>query len=168
MKPIADLDIQGIEIQTVITNKKVQYLNVESAFDIETTSCYVNDNQKFANMYSWMWGIKDNEHIYYGRTWDEVINLFDYLTELYELSEHRRLVVYVHNLSYEFQFMRKYFEWENVFAVGDRKPIKALTVGGIEFRDSYILSGFSLAKTAENLVNHTIEKLTGYAAGVGV
>lgn len=161
MKPIDSLNIQDIVIETITTNKQVQYLNIESAFDIETTSCYVNNNQKFATMYSWMWGIKNKDYIYYGRTWEEAINLFNHLTELYNLSEHRRLVVYIQNLSYEFQFMRKYFEWENVFAVGDRKPIKALTSGGIEFRDSYILSGFSLAKTADNLVNHTIEKLTG-------
>ena len=161
MKPIADLDIQDIEIDIVTTNKRIQYLNIESAFDIETTSCYVDDNQKFATMYGWIWGIKNKDHIYYGRTWDEVTDLFDYLTRLYGLGEYKRLVIYVHNLSYEFQFMRKHFEWESVFAVGDRKPIKALTTGGIEFRDSYILSGFSLEKTAENLVNHTIEKLTG-------
>src|SRR5699024_5153212 len=51
--------------------------------------------------------------------------------------------------------------WTEVFAISERKPIKALTNLGIEFRDSYILSGFSLAKTAENLSSHSIEKMTG-------
>jgi len=57
--------------------------------------------------------------------------------------------------------MRKYFQWDNVFAVDERKPIRALCSLGIEFRDSYILSGYSLAKLAENLVSHKIKKLYG-------
>ena len=58
--------------------------------------------------------------------------------------------------------MRKYFEWLEVFAVDERKPIKAVCSYGIEFRDSYILSGYSLEKTAENLQKHKLEKKVGY------
>ena len=57
--------------------------------------------------------------------------------------------------------MRKWFEWESVFAVKDRTPIKAMTKQGIEFRDSYILSGLPLKLVAENLTSHTIKKLVG-------
>lgn len=144
---------------TKITNKeKIKYINIESSFDIETTSTILN-GEKFAFMYEWTFGI-DN-FITYGRTWDEFINLLSKIQEKYNLNEQKILVVYVHNLSYEFQFMRKYIEWLNVFAVDDRKPIKALCEYGIEFRDSYILSGYSLSKTAENLSTHKIEKLIG-------
>lgn len=108
-----------------------------------------------------MFGIKYGEPVYYGRTWDEFINLCDLLQDTFNLSENKRLIVYVHNLGYEFQFMRKYFKWLDVFAVDERKPIKALTKQGIEFRDSYILSGYSLAKTAENLQKHNVKKMVG-------
>ena len=64
-------------------------------------------------------------------------------------------------MGYEFQFMRKYFTWLNVFAIDERKPIKALCDYGIEFRDSYILSGYSLANTAKNLAKHKVKKLVG-------
>jgi len=64
-------------------------------------------------------------------------------------------------LGYEFQFMRKYFKWVEVFSVGERKPIKAFCDYGIEFRCSYILSGFSLANTAKNLVKFKVKKLIG-------
>ena len=144
---------------TKTSNKeKIKYVNIESSFDIETTSTILN-GEKFAFMYEWTFGI--DEFITYGRTWDEFINLLSKIQEKYNLSEQKRLIVYVHNLSYEFQFMRKYIEWLNVFAVDDRKPIKALCEYGIEFRDSYILSGYSLSKTAENLSTHKIEKLMG-------
>lgn len=154
-------DLLSIDIKTIKTNKKIEYLNIESAFDIETTSIKLTDDTKSAFMYIWMFGIGYGQNVYYGRTWEEFTKLCETLQETYGLNEDKRLVVYVHNLGYEFQFMRKYFEWESVFAIGERKPIKALCSYGIEFRDSYILSGYNLEKTAENLVTHTVEKLVG-------
>lgn len=138
----------------------VQYINLAMSFDIETTSTIVS-NEKFAFMYEWTFGIDNHNHICYGRTWEQFIRLCHKLQEYFELNENRIAVIYVHNLGYEFQFMRKYFQWVSVFSVKDRTPIKALTNLGIEFRDSYILSGYSLAKTAENLTSHKIKKLVG-------
>lgn len=139
----------------------VYYYNIECGFDIETTSTETVNGQKFAFMYEWTFGIDNKNNICYGRTWEQFIELCEKLQQYFDLDENRRLIIYVHNLSYEFQFMRKYFEWVNVFAVDDRKPIKALCSYGIEFRDSYILSGYSLEKLAENLVSHKIKKLKG-------
>lgn len=152
--------LQLKDYNTIRTNKKIEYLNIESAFDIETSSIYVG-SEKSAFMYIWMFGIGYGEPVYYGRTWEEFQELTDTLTEKLQLSRDRRLVIYIHNLSYEFQFMRKYFDWLQVFAISERKPIKAVTTSGIEFRDSYILSGYSLAKTAENLQTHKIAKMVG-------
>ena len=155
----------NMELETVTAydskNKKtVKYYNVPCSFDIETTSTEVSSN-KFAFMYEWTFGIKSPQYICYGRTWDSFLKLCDKLIETYNLSLENRLIIYVHNLSYEFQFMRKFFKWDKVFAVDERKAIKAVTINGIEFRDSYILSGYSLAKLAENLVSHKIEKMVG-------
>ena len=169
MKQYQDFDLQelnSVEIDIVSkyeNNSKTvkRYFNVECAFDIETSSVMLENEQKFAFMYEWTFGIKDGNYICYGRTWEEFKQLCRDLQEYFLLDETHILVVYVHNLSYEFQFMRKYFEWLNVFAVDERKPIKALCSYGIEFRDSYILSGYSLAKLAENLVSHNIKKLVG-------
>ena len=153
-------DLLSINIPTIRTNKKIEYLNIESSFDIETSSVKIQ-NEKSAFMYIWMFGIGYGEPVYYGRTWKEFTELCKTLQQVYDLNENRRLVIYVHNLGYEFQFMRKYFEWLNVFSVGERKPLKALCDYGIEFRDSYILSGYSLAKTGENLQKHKIKKMVG-------
>lgn len=152
--------LDELEISEITTNKKVTYLNIESAFDIETTSI-VNGDKKAAFMYIWMFGIGYGKPVYFGRTWEEFITFTETLIKMLELHKDRRLIIYVHNLGYEFQFMRKYFTWENVFAIDERKPIKALTSDGIEFRDSYILSGYSLANTAKNLNHNKVEKLTG-------
>ena len=169
MKQYQDFDLEelndiNIDIVSKFDNysKTVKkYFNVESAFDIETSSVMLENEQKFAFMYEWTFGIKDKNFICYGRTWEEFKDLCRQLQEYFLLDSEHILVVYVHNLSYEFQFMRKYFKWLDVFAVDERKPVKALCSYGIEFRDSYILSGYSLEKLAENLVSHNIKKLVG-------
>lgn len=160
---IQDLDVKELEIlkdniKTVKNNKKLTYYNIECSFDIETNSTY-HKGEKVAFMYIWAFGIADLK--IYGRTWEEFQSLMELISEIFELEKDKRILCYIHNFSFEFQFMRKYFEWTEVFAISERKPIKALTNLGIEFRDSYILSGFSLAKTAENLSSHSIEKMTG-------
>lgn len=161
---LEDLNNINIDIVSKFDNysKTVKkYFNIESAFDIETSSVMLENEQKFAFMYEWTFGIKDKNFICYGRTWEEFKDLCRQLQEYFLLDSEHILVVYVHNLSYEFQFMRKYFNWLEVFAVDERKPVKALCSYGIEFRDSYILSGYSLEKLAENLVSHNIKKLVG-------
>lgn len=143
-------------------NSKKKYYNIPFAFDTETTSTKVQ-GEKFAFMYIWMFGYKynDKDYIYYGRTWDEFIELLNILQERYHLNENRCIICYVHNLAFDFQFMRKYLEWINVFSVREKYPIKALCDAGIEFRDSYILSAMSLKKTGENLQKYKVRKLSG-------
>ena len=136
------------EIPFIKNNKKIEYANVPSAFDIESTSFYYGD-KKCATMYVWQFGI--NGIITFGRTWDEFITLMDNLTTRLELSVKRRLIVYVHFLSFEFQFFRKWFEWESVFSIEERKPLYALTKTGIEFRCSYLLSGYGLDELGKQL-----------------
>src|SRR5690554_3133013 len=150
----------NVESRFIKTKKGIEYLNVESAFDIETTSIKSGE-EKYAFMYIWMIGIGLNNPVVYGRTWEELRYFLMEASEKLELNEERRLPIYVHNLGYEFQFMRKHFNWYDVFSVGERKPIKAPTYGGIEFRDSYILSGYSLENTAKNLTTYKVKKLVG-------
>ncbi|MFW3387866.1 UNVERIFIED_CONTAM: hypothetical protein RF648_17845, partial [Kocuria sp. CPCC 205274] len=162
MLPCADLQ-QSLDKLVFTTSKRkgVEYLNIPCGFDIETTSLTVG-GQKVAHMYIWMIGIGHNNGVYYGRTWEELKDVCDRLITHFDLHDGRRLVIYVHNLAYEFQFMRKHFDWsESPFSIDERKPIKAVTADGIEFRDSYMLSGMSLNMLAKNLVKHTVKKMVG-------
>lgn len=150
--PIKSVTKQGKE--------KIKYLDIEASFDIETTSLYIED-KKQCFMYIWQFGIKDENYIYYGRTWEDFLKFLDVLKKKLDISEKNILIIYVHNLAFEFSFMNKLFQWGKVFASDSRKPIFARTIDGIEFRDSYILSAMSLQKVAENLINHSIKKLIG-------
>lgn len=145
-------------------NTKVKYFNVPCSFDIETTSFRSTgkdgEEEKTAIMYEWTFGIYGLVII--GRTWNEFTTMLDTLSEALNLDEHKRLCCYVHNLAYEFQFMRKWFIWDKVFSVENRKPIYAVTSIGIEFRCSYLLSGYSLEKLGDELQEYKIRKLVGY------
>ncbi len=138
---------------------KIEYANCACSFDTETTSTKTN-NQKAAFTYFWQFALTDQFYCY-GRTWQDFRTLINYISSRLSLSPEHAIICYIHNLSFEFQFMRKWMEWESVFSVKDRTPIKAMTVQGIEFRDSYILSGLPLKLVAENLTSHTIKKLVG-------
>lgn len=143
------------------TKNKIEYYNAPFAFDIETTSFY-NSNQleeKCAIMYEWTLGL--NGVIVIGRTWEEFLDVCTYIVEWYELSVEKRIIIYVHNLAFEFQFMRKRFDWESVFSLEQRKPISALTTRGIEFRCSYLLSGYSLKNLSNQLTKYKVEKMVG-------
>lgn len=146
---------------------RIAYLNLACAFDIETTSFRLppnplkknDDGEKRGCMYAYVLGINGRCHI--GRTWDEFIDDLSVLKEYYGLGVSRRLVIYVHNLAFEFQFIRNLFSWGKVFATDDRKPIYAITNDGIEFRCSYLMSGQSLEMMANDLVDYRISKLVG-------
>ena len=132
-----------------IKKGKVKYANAPSVFDIESSSFYVGENKQCC-MYAWCFGI--NGRCIRGRTWDEFITIINRIVKIYNLSLEKRFIIYVHNLNFEFQWFKRYFEWEKVFSIDTRKPIYAITKNGIEFRCSYLLSGYSLKKLGENLV----------------
>lgn len=134
----------------------VKYLNIPISFDIETSSCYV-ENEKFATMYIWQFGI--NGVIILGRTWTQFIHLLDVLVDYYNLNLNRRILCYIHNLGYEFQFMREWITWQEVFSPKKRRPLIALTTSGIEFRCSLLLSNYALANI--KLSKYKVEKAVG-------
>lgn len=146
------------DISFTRTNKN-NYGELPLALDIETTSTkYQGDKCSF--MYIWQLGIT-KDLIIYGRTWGELITLLFNIKSFYGLNGEKTLIIYCHNLGYEFQFMRKYINFKNVFSVNERKPLKAVTDLGLEFRDSYILSGHSLENLAKNLKDKSTKKLVG-------
>lgn len=152
-------NLNDVESALIKSNKKIEYYDIPAAFDIETTSFYDDNGNKCAIMYEWTFAIYS--WVVTGRTWDEFMSFYDRVVKTFLLNENRRLIVYVHNLAFEFQFIRKRFAWRKVFALDERKPISALTLEGVEFRCSYKLSGYSLAKLGDQLVKYKIHKLVG-------
>lgn len=140
-------------------NNKFGYFNIPAAFDIETTS-FRSNGKAIGIMYLWALGI--NGYTIQGRTWPQFIYTLERVIETFEININKRLIIYVHNLAFEFQFLRKWLKWHKVFANEIRRPIYAITNEGIEFRCSYFLSNNSLENVGKNLIKYKINKLSGY------
>lgn len=179
--------IRGFNINAIDTKSKkgVVYYNIPCTFDIETTSCYKDidtgkiipantianlkekDGRNFESerykplAFMYIWQLDIDDHIIIGRTWDELTTTMNEVIKLFSLCNERRIIIYVRNLSFEFQFIRKHFIFQDVFATEERKPIYAVTNTGIEFRCSYFLSGCSLEQTGKNLVKYKASKMVG-------
>lgn len=123
--------------------------NIPCSFDIETSSYRNNEGKKIATSY--LWSLNINGSTLVGRTWDEFKATINYVAECMH-TDRNILVIYVHNLGYEFQWMRKWFEWKDVFAVKERRPVHATMDNGIEFKCSYLLSNYALAYIGNNLI----------------
>lgn len=137
-------------------DKVYETYELPAAFDIETSS-FRENGEKRAVMYLWQFDL--GGLCVYGRSWDEFGDWMCRIRDLGGVSKSRRMVIYVHNLAYEFQWIRNRFEWAEVFAREMRKPMRALTKDGFEFRCSYVLSGYALKTLAKNLHYYKIEKL---------
>ena len=105
-------------------------------------------------MYVWCLNINGTKII--GRDWYEY---FKTIKSIMKYNEQKTLVVYVHNLAYEFQFMRHWMQVHNVFSSTKRKPIYVQAAEpNIEYRCSYMLTGLSLEKWGEKI---GCDKLSG-------
>lgn len=141
-------------------------------FDIETTSiwnindhivsykdCYYekqyNNAKSKAFCYIWQFGIDDI--VYYGRYLSEFPK---FMQKVKKACNGLAPIVWVHNLSYEFQFIREYLEDIapiTVLARSERKPIK-FNWDIFEFRCTYMLTRKSLETWGNEL---GCEKMVG-------
>ena len=155
-------------------NKKVD--NNIYTFDIETTT-YIRlngkqydslsyedftDKQKeeaefYSIMYIWMFSINDT--VYYGRTWED---LKEFLYQV-NLKVPEKKILFIHNLSYEFQFLRGVFDFSDVFARTQRKVMKCkFSDYNFECHCTYFMTNLSLenlAKTYKLNVNKLVGNL---------
>lgn len=137
----------------------IRYYNYPFTFDIETTSFLTKSSQKMSCMY--IWAMTINGVSVYGRTWKQLQFFLEEIRIRLKLDYYNRIIIYIHNLAYEFQFMSHRFEFLEVFARKKRHPIKALLSPGFELKCSLFLSGLSLEKTAENLTSVRVKKKVG-------
>lgn len=133
--------------------KKSGFVNAGAAFDIETTS-YLSEKYKkaMATMWNWQFGLDDLTIT--GRTWEEFKEFIEALNA--HVPDGQILLVWIQNLSFEFQFIKGLFDWNidrngkyEIFAKTDRDIIYA-KYKKIEFRDSLALTGLPLRSYQKN------------------
>lgn len=156
----------------ITSTKKID--NTIYTFDIETTSYLIlndevisasdylklseEDREKAipgACMYIWQFSV--NDVVYYGRTWQELEQFLIRLEENCNLKK----FVFVHNLSFEFQFFSSVFKIKEVMSRKSRKVMSCkLADFNIEFRCSYYMSNVALMYLPD-LFNLPIKKMVG-------
>ena len=157
-----------------VKGSKKLYDTTIYTLDIETSSYIILDGEvlpaieyenlskkeqersiKQSCMYIWQFSI--NDEVYYGRTWDELI---EFLEKLNKVSKYRKYI-FIHNLAFEFQFLKNYIPISEVIARTKHKPMKAISKKyNIEFRCSYMMSNCALAKLPK-LFNLPVKKMVG-------
>ena len=151
-------EYKGHEVNILGQKKKID--NTIYTFDIETTSYLMIGNRiisardyqsltsdeqeactKQACMYVWQFSI--NEDVYYGRTWDE----FKLFLNRLEANDDTKKIVFVHNLSFEFQALWSVLRIKSVMSRKSRKLLSCqLEDYNIELRCTLMLSNLKLEK----------------------
>lgn len=164
----------NIETRRSYTKKKGEsihnYCNDIFSFDIEVTSAWIDENgniigyKKGKSSDYWnsleplalcyIWQFSFNDKVYYGR------ELRDFEKVLEDLPKDIEIVIWVHNLAYEFAFLNNFLKWKTVFAKTPHKPMKCIPLEypNIEFRCSYMLTRLSLDSWGKQIGYH---KATG-------
>lgn len=135
-------------------DNEIMYKDLYCAFDIETTNHFQLGH---AFMYIWQFQIEDITII--GRSWIEFKLFLFHIRQ--QLRDNEYLMIYVHNLSFEFTFLKGIYSFEpdEVFSVDYRKVLKCKMHEHFEFRCSYLLTNMGLAAFTKKM--GVTEKLSG-------
>ncbi len=151
-------------------NKPRSYMLDFGAFDIETTTIKYPKpgvSEKFIfKGYMYHWQLCLGGYVITGRYWEELHTFLDECKKRFKLDHDNRLILYVHNLAFEHQFLYLFLrDWYgdasiNIFATDKRKPIYVVA-DFIEFRCSYRLTNMSLEKACFNEGGNNYLKAAG-------
>ena len=130
--------------------------------DTETSH---NHNEECPECWVYQWAFTFNHSIYYGRRPSELMDKLKEIIQFYSLNINRKILVFVHNLPYDFSylclFLRDAFgDPVNILATEPHKPFVITYECGLEFRCTYKLSNDSLARWGAKIgIKHP--KMTG-------
>lgn len=142
------------------TADRILYIDLAVSFDIETTTLI---QEKTAFMYNWQLCIED--YVFMGKTWEEFIEFQNILTkelnlEIYTNSDilfGRSLVVYIFNLSFEFQFMQYFIgEITHPLITDKYAPLLIHSKEGFTFRCAYRLTNKNLETFTKDCKHHKL------------
>lgn len=152
-KNFKNLDISQCGRVLVGSNRnkhKYYIVNIHMGFDIETT--HITDTD-YTTMYIWSISIyvKNCKYVYYGNTWLEFIDFLNILKS--KLDENEKCIIWIANLGYEFQFMKKHLNVTSSFFRNKRQPFYIEHENCIIFQEALNFFGNSLKSLAKNKCN---------------
>lgn len=145
---VEEYNPEWLHFSKVQRNKKVyKYANKFGVLDTETS--HIDD--KIGWIYQWAFKLGDD--YVYGRKPSEFITLLQKLGERYNLHTMKKIIIYVHNLAYDIQYLKRHLiEYDpkiKMFAL-DNHAVLIVDVFGFRFLCSYKLSNMSLDLFSKN------------------
>lgn len=135
-----------------------KYKSIFMTFDIETskikdeTKSLIQKREVYEG-FTYAWQVCFNGVVIFLSSWTEFKAFLSFVSDYYKLKENKlKMVIYVHNLAFEFMFASSFLEFKKIFATDKRMVLKA-DYDCFEFRCSYRLTNMNLAKTIENSPN---------------
>lgn len=129
-------------------NHKYKYYATDY-MTLDTETSHTNNEDSWV----YQWAVKFQGQYIYGRKPTEIIKLLEKLSEFYELSYEKKIICFIHNASYDIQYLKhylaKYDPKINVLAI-DNHTILQVDVFGFRFLCSYKLTNMSLAKLSDS------------------
>ena len=141
--------------------KKKKYINETGvSFDIETTTIkktYKKEIHPYSYMYIATFAIGTIN--IYCTSWNEVVDFLNQIIKSNKLNKDKKVIIWVANLSFEFQFMRKHLNITNIVARSKRNILMFEVDKCIIFQDALAISGGNLAYLASKYTK--TQKLVG-------
>lgn len=141
--PLPILKFEGIQRN----HKIIKYATTYATLDTETS----NDGD--AHGWVYQWALKIGSVYVYGRRPSEIVELITRMVERYTLDTEKRIIIYIHNASYDLQYLkhylRRYDPTISFFAV-DAHTILICDILGFRILCSYKMTNLSLDALSKN------------------
>ena len=128
-------------------HKIIKYATTYATLDTETS----NDGAAYGWVYQW--AFKIGRTYIYGRKPSEIVRLLERMAERYRLADDKRIIVYIHNASYDLQYLKHYLRQYdptiNFFAINSH-TILICDILGFRILCSYKLTNMSLDALSKN------------------
>lgn len=146
---------QTVAFKSIQRNHK--YIDFSTSYmTLDTETSHINDEDSWI----YQWAVKFRGSYIYGRRPSEIIALLQKLAEYYELNDERRIICYIHNASYDIQYLKhflaRYDPRIKILAI-DNHSMLQIDVFGFRIICSYKLSNMSLAKLSESYAKKYIK-----------
>lgn len=138
-------------------HKVIKYATDYAVLDTETSHI------DLLTGWIYQWAVKIKKTYIYGRTPEELLDLLQIMGERYKLGENKRLIIYIHNASYDLQYLKHYlrsYDPKAEFLAIDPHSILICDIIGFRILCSYKLTNLSLAALAKNYAK-TYDKAVG-------
>lgn len=156
-KLIQNLSDQYAGDTTMVASKgrgrnKIEYYNYPCSFDIETTTIrpgqldYAGTLEDPPVAFPYLFQFCIYGRVIMVRQYSEAMQIFGWISEYFRTGGNRRLVIFDHNLGYEYHFFKDLWQLDPsaCFAMDEHHPVTLVTRDGLMFRDSYKMTNMSL------------------------